>query len=147
MDREPTEDNAASRKRLEALVHRLTVADLTHETARGWTVAAALARLAFWDRWAEHLIGRWRSGQMPPPTMPDWYDEAHDATAAPIWCAVPAQEAARLAVEAARSVDMVIARVETPVETAILRAGERHLLDRGIRRTETLDAIEATLRR
>ncbi len=141
----PLEANTASRDRLKSVMDRLTVADLDRPTASGRTVAICLVQLAFWDLWAEHLIGRWRSGQLPPPTMPTWYDDAISATMVPIWRAVPVTDVGRLAVEAAEAVDLVIARVETPVAAAIFSAGEGHLLRRYAAREATLDAIEHTL--
>jgi hypothetical protein len=61
-------DNTFQRQRLEALVSRLTNDD--RELSNGWTVAAALAHLAFWDRRARLLLRRWeRKGT--PPDEPD----------------------------------------------------------------------------
>ena len=45
-----SQQNAESRRRLEALTRRLSDEDLALSTDYGWTVAALLAHLAFWDQ-------------------------------------------------------------------------------------------------
>jgi Mycothiol maleylpyruvate isomerase N-terminal domain len=50
VDRSYVALNTAERARLEAVVGRLTDADLKRPLAAGWTVAAVLAHLAFWDQ-------------------------------------------------------------------------------------------------
>ncbi len=44
-----SQQNADSRRRLESLVGGLSDKDLACTTDYGWTVAALLAHLAFWD--------------------------------------------------------------------------------------------------
>src|SRR2546427_7413164 len=68
VDRSYVARNNAERARLEALVARLTDADLRRPLAAGWTVAGVLAHLAFWDQRAFILLDRWqREGVTPPP--------------------------------------------------------------------------------
>ena len=55
-----SEQNTQSRRRLEALVQRLTDEDLARSTDYGWTVAALLAHLAFWDQRVIMILKRWR---------------------------------------------------------------------------------------
>jgi len=60
-DRTFVERNAASRRRLASLVERLRESDLALITEEGgWTVAQALAHVAFWDR---STAARWRAAQ------------------------------------------------------------------------------------
>lgn len=54
------QDNDASRRRLERLVRGLSDADLARSTDYGWTVAALLAHLAFWDQRMIMILKRWR---------------------------------------------------------------------------------------
>ena len=51
--------NDAERARLRALVARLSDADLARPMPGGWTVAAVLAHLAFWDQRIMVLLERW----------------------------------------------------------------------------------------
>jgi hypothetical protein len=145
MENVPLEENEQQRQRLIALVDRLSDDDLGRETGAGWTVSTHLAYLAFWDRWAEHLIRRWRTGELPPPTVPAWYDDAMNATLLDQWRALPPRAAATLAVEAAEAVDFEIARTETPVLMAMTAAHEGHLIHRHQFRSRRLDDLEAAL--
>src|SRR3954470_10519194 len=128
MENVPLEANEHQRQRLIALVDRLSDDDLGRSLSSGWTVSTHLAYLAFWDRWAEHLIRRWRTGELPPPTVAPWYDDAMNATLLEQWRALPARAAAGLAVAAAEAVDREIARTETPVLMAMTAAHEGNLI-------------------
>src|SRR3989442_2530031 len=63
-------------KRVQALVTSLTADSLPRMLGNGWTVAATLARLAFWDHWVE---ARWnhfsRTGSFHD--LPDDRSEEH----------------------------------------------------------------------
>jgi Mycothiol maleylpyruvate isomerase N-terminal domain len=50
VDRTFIAENDAERARLRALVTRLNDADLARPMPTGWTIAAILAHLAFWDQ-------------------------------------------------------------------------------------------------
>jgi hypothetical protein len=143
----PIDDNNVQRERLAALVDQLTDDELTRTVGDGRTVAAVFAYLAFWDRWAERLLLRWRSGLLPPPSLPDWYDGEINATLLPLLLSLPPRAAGALAVEAALSVDRAVTKVETPVLAAIAAAGETNLLHRHQDRGHHLDLVENALRR
>ena len=55
------QQNAESRRRLQALVQGLADEDLTRSTDYGWTVAALLAHLAFWDQRVLMILRRWQT--------------------------------------------------------------------------------------
>lgn len=55
------EQNTQSRQRLEAFVRRLSDEDLARSTDYGWTVAALLAHLAFWDQRVLVILRRWQA--------------------------------------------------------------------------------------
>jgi hypothetical protein len=54
------QENDESRRRLETLVRSLSDTDLARSTDYGWTVAALLAHLAFWDQRMIMILKRWR---------------------------------------------------------------------------------------
>jgi hypothetical protein len=145
VERVPLDENAASRQRLNSLIDGLGDEALGKLVEPGWSVATVLAELAFWDRWAQTLIHRWRSGHLPPPSVPDWYDDAINRTLLPTWQALPGRVAAQLAATAAEDADMEIHKAETPVLAGILAARQAHLLHRYQPRNEALDRIEAAL--
>ncbi len=51
-----TQENAAEREHLTALVNRLTDEELSRPVEASWTVAGFLAHMAFWDRCALILL-------------------------------------------------------------------------------------------
>lgn len=54
-----SKQNAESRRHLETLVSGLSEDDLALSTDYGWTVAALLAHLAFWDQRMIMILRRW----------------------------------------------------------------------------------------
>lgn len=61
-----SEQNAESRRRLIELTRRLSAEDLARSTDYGWTVAALLAHLAFWDQRVLVILKRWREEGFDP---------------------------------------------------------------------------------
>ena len=61
-----SEQNAASRSKLEGLVSRLTDTDLALATDYGWTISALLAHLAFWDQRMLVILKRWQEHGFDP---------------------------------------------------------------------------------
>ena len=55
------QQNKESRQRLKSLVSALSDADLAYSTDYGWTVAALLAHLAFWDHRMSNILHRWQT--------------------------------------------------------------------------------------
>ena len=146
MDPELTAENEAQRARLAALVGELGDADLARSLGGGWTVATALAHLAFWDRRATLLLDLWARGQTPLADEPEWYgsDVLNQALLAE-WLVLPPREAARLALEAAESVDRKIETLDAAVAAAISERGESWRLQRSTHRREHIEQIERAL--
>ena len=63
MDRPFVADNAQERERLISLVARLTDEELSLPLGNGWTIAVALAHLAFWDQRSLFLMRNRRKVQ------------------------------------------------------------------------------------
>src|SRR5919199_3558316 len=93
------------RRRLETLVQRLSDAQLAQPLPDGWTVAAVLAHLAFWDNRAAILVERWRRAGVDPSELD--VDVVNDA-AKPQWLALTPRAAAEGAVQAARAADAAL---------------------------------------
>jgi sulfur carrier protein ThiS len=131
------------RQRLEALVQRLSDAELTRQMDDGWTVAAVLAHLAFWDRRAAVLVERWRrTGVGRSEAEADTINDAARAQ----WLALPPRVAAEQAVEAARAIDAALDAAPDLVEQ-IVRLGSPVNVSRAVHRREHLDQIERALAR
>ena len=121
VDRSYVALNDAERKRLERLVARCSDADLERAMPAGWTVAATLAHLAFWDERVRVLFQRWeREGSAPPPedeASVDWINDS----AKPMFLVLPPRRAAELAVSRAYDVQRLGRRQHLDEIEAVLR--------------------------
>jgi len=136
--------NKKGRERLQALVSRLTDEELALQVGEGWTVAAILAHLAFWDYRVLVLIVRWKNVGIGP--SPIDIDNVNDATK-PLFCVIPGRKAANLAVNAAQAVDTELANLPEDLKpgiNALVQEG-KFRLNRSVHRNEHLDQIESVL--
>jgi hypothetical protein len=113
----------------------------------GWTVAAALAHLAFWDRFT---LARWRSVLAGSPLAanlfaPEVFDLTN-AAASPQWHALDPRQAAEDAVNAAEELDAAIAALPESAVDAAIEAGRPGMVDRTRHRGGHLDRIDEALR-
>lgn len=132
-------ENARELTRLRSLVERLSDEELSHPLGTDWTVAVALAHLAFWDQRALVLMRRWKaSGIAPSPIDIDVTNES----LLPLWLALPPGVAAQLAVSAAEAIDREIEEAPPELIAAIESLGDRFRLYRSDHRQMHLDQIE-----
>jgi DinB superfamily len=147
VDRSHVAQNDAERGRLEALVARCSDAELERALPAGWTVAATLAHLAYWDERIRILFEAWqRGGAAPPPedeASVDWINDS----AKPMFLALPPRRAAELAVRIARETDGVVERLSDEMLTRNAAAPHPLNVVRATHRRQHLDEIEALLRR
>ena len=140
------EQNAASRARVLDLVASTSPEVLAAPAEGGWTIAALLAHMAFWER--VH-IGRLRSavdaGLAAPPPLPDGTPDLINAAAIPAWLSVPGREAVRIFEQASADADRYLAGLDPAAVEGIRSAGYPRLVERFRHRTEHGDAIEAAL--
>jgi hypothetical protein len=67
MDRQYVIDNEGERRRLRTLVETITDEELGLILYKeGWTIAVALAHIAFWDRHRLGLIRKWKQEGVEP---------------------------------------------------------------------------------
>jgi uncharacterized damage-inducible protein DinB len=136
------EDNARSRQRLEALVARLSEDDLARTTSFGWTVAALLAHLAYWDRRVLVLLKRWKDhGFEESPVDADAVNEALRA----LCHAIEPRVAVELSLDSARAADAEIETVSEELVARIASSSTHFRLNRGLHRNDHLDQIEQLL--
>jgi Mycothiol maleylpyruvate isomerase N-terminal domain len=135
-------ENSRQRERLKALVARLGDADLERRLDHGWTVTDSLVHLAFWDLRAITLIDRFeRDGVSASPIDV----EAVNDTIQALGRSIPPRAAARLALDAAETVDRRIEAMSDRLIDAVGAAGHPFNLTRHVHRAEHLDAIERAL--
>jgi uncharacterized damage-inducible protein DinB len=148
VDRSYVAENDAERKRLRALVRRLSDEDLARPMDAGWTVAGVLAHVALWDQRILVLLDEWerRGPSWTPPVEDardvDWVNDA----AKPLCLALPPRVAAELALSVAETVDERVAAVSAALIEANARAGVLNWR-RAEHRREHLDEIDRALRR
>ena len=111
--------NAESRKGLESLVHSLSDADLACSTDYGWTVAALLAHLAFWDQRMSVILKHWQTEGPDPSEI----DSVAVNDALKVLChALEPRLAAKLAITAAEKIDL---ELESLSADYVKQLGER----------------------
>ncbi|MGH7341474.1 MAG: maleylpyruvate isomerase N-terminal domain-containing protein, partial [Candidatus Rokuibacteriota bacterium] len=134
------------RARLRAFVARVSDADLARPLPAGWTVAAVLGHLAFWDQRALLLVDAWeQKGIAPPPhhaADTDWINDAGK----PFLLALPPRQLADLSVSIAEAVDRRVASLSDELVARNAAADQPVNLRRAEHRREHLDEIEAALR-
>jgi hypothetical protein len=136
-------ENKLGRERLQKLVGKITDDELRLQVyAEGWTVAAALAHLAFWDQRRLLLVRRWeKEGISPSPADENLINDA----LLPFFLALNPRKAAEMAVSIAGELDRELEGLPSDLVEAISQLGDRHALDRSIHRKMHLDEIEKLL--
>lgn len=133
--------NRADRERLRALGARLRAEDWCRPLANGWTPAAVLGHLAFWDRF---VLARWRLFEREGAlaTLPDEHLDLTNEAALPLWLALSGAQAAVLALAAAEEVDLAIEALPPSAVELALATGRPAMVDRSLHRREHLDTLE-----
>jgi hypothetical protein len=141
-DRSHDKETDAERKRLRALLKRLSDADLARPMPDGWTVAGVLAHAAYWDARAIYWLDKWANGAAPSKYEPENVEAVNDA-AKPLCLALPPRLAADLAMRLAEEADGKV-KVLSDEMLAKIRTlgGPPFNLSRAIHRKEHLDDIE-----
>jgi putative acetyltransferase len=146
MERAYVIENNRQRKRLLKLVNTITDEELKLIIYKeGWTIAAALAHLAFWDKRRLVLVRKWQQqGVSPSPMNDDDVDVINDALL-PFFLELNPRNAAGFAIAMAEEVDAEVEKLTPDLVDAINKLGDRHALNRSIHRKMHLDEIEILL--
>lgn len=142
-----SEQNTISRNRLTSLVRGLSDADLAFTTDYGWTVAALLAHLAFWDQRMSVILKRWQEDGFDPSPI----DSTAVNDALKVVChALDPRTAAGLAVAAAEKIDselegLTAERVEE-IEKHAEATSTQFRMNRSLHREGHLKDIEVLLK-
>ena len=142
LDRAFAERNRASTERVRALAARLSDAEMRTPVGEHWTVAIALAHLAFWDRRVMYVLDMTeRDGKLFIPEIDIFVNDL----SLPLWAAIPPREAARIAIEASEALD---ARLEafSPALLEEIYAYNKRWVVRALHRGEHLDEVDAALK-
>jgi hypothetical protein len=144
MDRPFVSENDQARERLISLAKRLTDEELKLVLGNGWTIAVALAHLAFWDQRSLFLMRKWKKSGVE--LSPIDIDLTNDSLLS-LWLALPPRAAAELAVASAEAIDRELEAAAPEMIAAIESLGEKFRLYRSIHRKLHLDEIEELLQK
>ena len=144
MERAFVQENAKERKRLRALVARLTDDELSLPMGDGWTIAAALAHMAFWDQRSLVLTRSYR--QTKVVHIEDADTDVTNDSLLPLCLAMAPRAAANLAVSSAEAIDRELEEAPSEFIDAMEKAGVRFRLYRSEHRKLHLDRIEEVLK-
>jgi hypothetical protein len=109
VDQAIIDGNKASFDRIMALIGGRSDDELRTPMNDGWTVAAVLAHIAFWDRRVSRLLDRWvRDGVSPSPYDADAVNDAMK----PAWLLIPPADARAEFVAAAKEADDYVATID-----------------------------------
>ena len=145
MDRPHDKANAKATERLAKLVKNLTNDELKLVIYKeGWTIAAALAHIAFWDERRRIVLKIWQKKGVKPIAHID--DIVNDILI-PFLLAIPLRKAAELAVDTAAALDKEIAALSPRMVKAIEALNDEVALDRADHRNSHIDKIKAFLKK
>jgi hypothetical protein len=139
-----SEENARERERLRSLAGRLTDEELALPMGSDWTIAVALAHLAFWDQRSLVLLRKWKASGVVAPSPID-IDVTNDSLLC-LWESLEPRKAADLAVACAESIDRELQTASPEIIAQIEALGEEFRLYRSIHRKLHLDQIETLLK-
>jgi hypothetical protein len=140
------QQNDESRSRLETLARRLSDADLALSTDYGWTVAALLAHLAFWDQRMIMILKRWKEAGLDASPMDA--NVVNDSLRV-ICHALEPRKAIELCLSSAEAADAELARLTAEevkqLEEHAAATDTQFRMNRSLHRNGHLDDIEALL--
>jgi hypothetical protein len=134
--------NRASTARIRALVARLSDEEMQRPVGEHWTVAIALAHLAFWDRRVMYVLDKTeRDGKIFVPEIDIFVNDL----SLPLWAAIPPREAARIAIETSETLDKRLEVFSPKLLDEIYTYNKRWVI-RALHRNEHLDEVDAALK-
>jgi hypothetical protein len=138
------EENRVSTQQLETFVRRLSEDDLARSNPYGWTVAALLAHLAFWDQRVLVLLRRWKAaGVDESPVDPDMINDS----LRPLCLALDPRTAVELCLSSAAAVDAELETITANLVEAIEASSNHFRFNRALHRNDHLNEIKNLLRR
>jgi hypothetical protein len=137
------EPNNLSRARLQAVTARLSDVDLALSTPYGWTIAALLAHLAWWDQRVLVLLRRWKEKGVDESPVDS---QAVNDALKPLCHAIEPRRAIGLCLASAKAVDAELETIRPDLVERIEATATQFRFNRGLHRNDHLQDIEALLR-
>jgi uncharacterized damage-inducible protein DinB len=130
--------NRAATERMRKIINRLSDEELSKSIGSDWTISITLAHLALWDQRVIFVI---ESAKKNDKLHAPYYDYQLNDILTPLLRVIPAQEAARMAITTAETLDKELEQCSTQVIEEMNEVNPR-LIDRSIHRNLHLDEIE-----
>ena len=142
MDQSFIELNRASRERMRMLAERLTDEEMQTKVGEHWTVAIVYAHIAWWDRRVIYVLDMTeKNGKLFVPEIDIFVNDL----SLPLWAAIPAQEAVRIAMENAEALDKRLEEYSPALLEEIYNYTHRWVI-RALHRGEHLAEAEAAVK-
>lgn len=134
--------NRASTERIKKLAASLTDEEMQTRVGEHWTVAIALAHLAWWDRRVMYVLDRTaQDGKLFIPEIDIFVNDL----SLPLWAAIPPREAARISIETSADLDARLEIYSPNLLEEIYNYNKRWVV-RALHRNEHLDEVDAALK-
>lgn len=132
--------------RLHQVLEELDAAELGASPVAGWSVAATLAHLAFYDDWVAERWRRWlAAGEFQD--LPDDITELVNASGERGWAAAEPERARAVALGAADAVTELIEELPSAALEDAVRTERERMIDRSVHWNAHLDQILAGIGR
>ena len=136
------EENNLSRARLQTVAARLSDDDLALPTPYGWTIAALLAHLAWWDQRVLVLPRRWKEKGVDESPVDS---QAVNDALKPLCHAIEPRRAIALCLASAKAVDAGLETITSDLVERIEAAATQFRFNRALHRNDHLYDIEVLL--
>lgn len=142
LDPNYTQLNRASTERIKQLAASLSDEEMQTRVGEHWTVAIALAHLAWWDRRVMYVLDMTaKNGKLFVPEI----DIIVNDLSLPLWAAIPPREAARIAIESSADLDAQLEAFPQDLLEEIYNYNKRWVV-RALHRNEHLNEVDAALK-
>ena len=136
------EENRASTERIRELAGRLTDEEMQTKVGEHWTVAIALAHLAWWDRRVMYVLDMTaRDGKLFVPEIDIFVNDL----SLPLWGVIPPRDAARICIETSQMLDKQLEEYSPELLEEIFNYNKRWVI-RALHRNEHLDEVDSALK-
>ena len=135
--------NRASTERIKKLAASLTDEQMQTRVGEHWTVAIALAHLAWWDRRVMYVLDM--TAKDHDVFIPNIDISVNDISL-PLWAALPPREAAHIAIETSEDLDQRLEAYPQDLLEKIYDTNKRWVV-RALHRNEHLDEVDAALKK
>jgi hypothetical protein len=141
IDNSYLELNRGSRERMRTLAGRLSDVEMLTKVGEHWTVAIVYAHIAWWDRRVMYVLDMTeKDGKLFIPEIDIFVNDL----SLPLWAAVPAREAVRIAMENAEILDKRLEEYPVAMLEEIYTYNKRWVI-RSLHRDEHLDEAVTSL--